>query len=329
MNAWTETVLPWLADFYILSTLVLIGVLAAMWLIRQPVQRIGVAWATMANLAALGIICALPYWPRIEWSAALAKVAPSHALSPVLDAESFLPYRRARDPSSAAAAVPPSTPLPAGTVDRSSVEPQAAASSATIAIPNRRPTIVLLLFLSGTVLVAGWLACGAVQAARLCRNASMASASLREQLNQLVSRSGRSPRLLVSPRIDRAVAMGIWRPTIVLPERFNTHESQQGRRAVLAHEWAHIHNRDLWLLAFGRCLLLILFAHPLYWWLRHQVRDDQEAIADAAAVGVSGTKEYADRLVSWAREQQNRPTLAQAAVLGIWEIRVDTSPDPS
>ena len=44
---------------------------------------------------------------------------------------------------------------------------------------------------------------------------------------------------------DDPVAVGHW------PKK----DPPQSLRAVLSHEWAHIRNHDLWLLALGRCLL--------------------------------------------------------------------------
>ena len=109
-----------------------------------------------------------------------------------------------------------------------------------------------------------------------------------------------------------AVAIGIWRPTILLSAALAANNSRgltapgapgdpgSTLRAALAHEWAHVRNRDLWLLALGRYLLLVLYAHPLFWWLRRAVRNDQECLADAAAAGPS-RHDYAEELLRWAR----------------------------
>jgi BlaR1 peptidase M56/Carboxypeptidase regulatory-like domain len=86
---------------------------------------------------------------------------------------------------------------------------------------------------------------------------------------------------------------------------------------LLAHEWAHIRRGDLWLLAVSRWLLIVLFAHPLYWMLRRRLRFDQELLADAAAAQICGRQEYAECLFAWARRLPSR-RLFPAGALGIW-----------
>ena len=56
----------WLADFYLLATLLLlIAIVARRW-IGQPAHRLTVAWLVAAELAALAVVCALPSWPRFS-----------------------------------------------------------------------------------------------------------------------------------------------------------------------------------------------------------------------------------------------------------------------
>jgi hypothetical protein len=73
----------------------------------------------------------------------------------------------------------------------------------------------------------------------------------------------------------------------------------------------------LWLQTLTRCLGLVLFAHPLYWWFRARLRENQEIRADAAAAGVVGRIDYAAALVSWARLSNGRHPLE--ATLSLWE----------
>ena len=61
----------------------------------------------------------------------------------------------------------------------------------------------------------------------------------------------------------------------------------------------------------------VLFAHPVYWWLRRRTREDQELLADAAAA--DGRVDYAEALLSWARQTPDRPRLAVAGSLALWE----------
>ena len=56
----------WLADYYAASTalLLLLGITRAC--LRQPIQRMVLAWATLISLTALLVLSAIPTWPRIS-----------------------------------------------------------------------------------------------------------------------------------------------------------------------------------------------------------------------------------------------------------------------
>src|SRR5262249_10823801 len=86
--------------------------------------------------------------------------------------------------------------------------------------------------------------------------------------------------------------------------------------AVLAHEWSHIRRGDLRLLTLARWLLAVLFAHPLYWWLRGRMRADQEALADADAAGPGGAGDYAATPLH--RVPPGRRRRGAEAALALW-----------
>ena len=150
-------------------------------------------------------------------------------------------------------------------------------------------------------------------AAALVRGAALVADALAR-----VGGDGRAlPGLFLSERLSGPVTVGLLRPNIILPDRFVANEPAPRLEAALAHELAHIRNRDLWLIALSRLLMPILFAHPAYWWLRRRIRDDQEVLADAAAA--DGRVDYAEVLLSWARAASDRPRLAAAGSLALWE----------
>jgi hypothetical protein len=71
-----------------------------------------------------------------------------------------------------------------------------------------------------------------------------------------------------------------------------------------------------------RVLNVLLFAQPLYWWLRREIRADQEALADAAASALhgDGRMAYAETLVGWARSSHGpQPGALASAALALWE----------
>lgn len=138
-------------------------------------------------------------------------------------------------------------------------------------------------------------------------------------LTRVVGEDGPAPVLLINDALRQPVAVGVLRPTIILPGRFLEEEPANRLAAALAHEWAHIRNRDLWLIAASRLLLPVLYAHPAYWWLRRRIRDDQEALADASAAAVGGRLNYAEVLLSWSLRTPGHPPFATDGGLALFE----------
>jgi protocatechuate 3,4-dioxygenase beta subunit len=195
---------------------------------------------------------------------------------------------------------------------------------------------VAAALLAGAFTITCWLILGQLRTRQLCRRAHSAPNFAQEELRALVAQNARLPRLLVNQLLSTAAALGLLRPTILLPasafeaaSESTPHAPREDStppssattlplRALLAHEYAHIQHRDLWLLALGRILLIVLFPHPLYHLLRRRTRTDQELLADAAAAQHCGRHEYAETLVAWARHQPH-PGSRMNWALGIWE----------
>jgi beta-lactamase regulating signal transducer with metallopeptidase domain len=79
-----------------------------------------------------------------------------------------------------------------------------------------------------------------------------------------------------------------WRqPVIFLPPEWPSWTPVE-RRAVLAHELAHVRYRDYAIGLLARCCQVVYFFHPLVWLLSRQLRWQQEIAADAAAAPVAG-----------------------------------------
>jgi beta-lactamase regulating signal transducer with metallopeptidase domain len=168
---------------------------------------------------------------------------------------------------------------------------------------------------TGSGLVLAWLALGALATARLGMQTADAPASLRALLERVVAGRSTYPRLRVGG-VTQPVALGLLRPTIVLPAWFVETESEARVEAALAHEWAHLRRGDLWTLAASRLLFVLLFSHPLFHVLRGRLRADQEAIADAEAAGPGGKLAYAEALVGWARRNSCRSFGSSLGLLG-------------
>ena len=199
----------WLADFYLLATLLMLVALAARRWIRQPVQRLTVNWVVAVELAALAVVCTLPFWPRISLLAAYTRKPAVE--TPVAD-----------DPKPMSAAMPrtmlPRMPKMAPSFD---LPPNRDVPESTVPPVSPQPRwswieLPAAAYLASAGLVVAWLIWGAVAATWACRHAEDAPEPFREELARIVG-DGRVPRLLVSSRVTTAVALGLRRPTIVLP----------------------------------------------------------------------------------------------------------------
>ncbi|MGO9115971.1 MAG: M56 family metallopeptidase [Thermoguttaceae bacterium] len=273
-------------------------------------------WVVAIELAALAAVCALPFWPRIS----LLGTASQKSVVK-------LPVAVDHDPMTMPAAMPRTTlprmprPVPAFDIPPNRDDDESAAPPVSAHSPPPGWSWIELAtgaYLFSAMLVVAWLVWGAAAAIRACRQAEDAPESLREELTRIVGDGRAVPRLLVSSRVTTAVALGLRRPTIVLPVGLLEDGPPQALRAVLMHEWAHIRNGDLWLLALGRFLLVLLFPHPLFWWLRRAIRGDQELLADAAAAG-DNRPAYAEELLRLVRKTAYRSPMAASVAVGIWE----------
>jgi beta-lactamase regulating signal transducer with metallopeptidase domain len=296
----------WLIDYYVLATVLLLVAWGVWRWVRQPARRIVIGWAVVAELIALAVVCAMPWWPTMS-------------LAPTISESVAFEIPTVAIPDSVTARAEPLT-LATGN-DRAASSDAPAPASPTLPLPDSRrswPESLAITYVAGVALIGLWLCWGVVAATWLQQRARVAPDDVRVELADVVGDEARSPRLLVSSHVTDAVALNVLRPTIMLPDALAKLGPSDTLRAVLSHEWAHIRHRDLWLLALGRCLMAVLYAHPLFWWLRRAIRNDQELLADAAAAGES-RQAYADELVRMIRGTAYPSLVARSAAVGIWE----------
>lgn len=339
MNTWQENLLAWLEDVYA-STAVLLAVVAlAFVLMRQPARRLVLAWAAVAGLFALAVLPLVPGWPRL--ACRTAQAAPSETVTlaftelpgadPVVfrvdahEAGGQLARGKLRvvtDPAGGGRPGPegrgvwraPDGPVAGAPADESAeFTPALARRPADPPARERWLRVGARAFSAGAALVSGWLAVGAVRTLRLRRRSREAPPPCRDALARIVGPARRPPLLRANGVLPQPVAVGAVRPAIILPAALAGEPPGPRLGAVLAHEWDHIRRGDLWLLAMTRALLVLLFAHPLYWWLRRRIRHDQELLADAAAARATGPVDYAAALLSLLHPG-TRPTAFRSAL---------------
>jgi bla regulator protein BlaR1 len=142
------------------------------------------------------------------------------------------------------------------------------------------------------------------------------------------SRPLRARRLRESGDILVPVAVGVLRPAVILPAGWRDW-SPNTRRAVLAHEFAHLRRHDALVSALMRLVKCVFWFHPLAWWLSRTISNLAELACDAAALERVGDPAGYSRIllqfasaVNGAGYRVALPGLAMAARFGIGE-RID------
>jgi len=107
--------------------------------------------------------------------------------------------------------------------------------------------------------------------------------SLKEEL-------GISPgvRLLRSGLAQVPMVVGWFSPIVLVPTSAFTGLSPDQLRSLLAHELAHIRRHDHLLNAAQAVVEIVLFFHPIVWWISKQVRLEREYCCDDSSVRLTG-----------------------------------------
>jgi len=116
--------------------------------------------------------------------------------------------------------------------------------------------------------------------------------------------------LRVSGRLRRPAVVGLFQPTILIPASFDADLGDlEQLRLSLLHEMAHVEQRDHWHGAVANLAQTAWFLLPQVWWLRSQLRIDQEFLADRFAASRFGSSSgyAASLLLLAARRPESRP----------------------
>lgn len=154
-----------------------------------------------------------------------------------------------------------------------------------------------------------------------------------------VQRAGRRITSPLCPGLDIRVTNAVSSPatvfsTVLVPLDFET-LTRQAQHAVLAHERAHVDNKDFyvqWIAQLHRC---VFWFSPLAWWLAGRLSTLGEHISDDAAVRVTQERTaYAEVLLGFATRaarSEQLVTMARAKTLGprIERILAEGAPSES
>jgi beta-lactamase regulating signal transducer with metallopeptidase domain len=133
--------------------------------------------------------------------------------------------------------------------------------------------------------------------------------ALRDSLSQTGSQA--KVRLMQSAEISVPIACGWLEPTIVIPADLVGALSASARKGVLVHEIVHLLRRDYpWQLLL-RALQVVLWFHPLLWWVERRINFIRERVCDDFSIFILGDSDvYCDTLLDIAARCHNRLSLS-------------------
>ena len=172
------------------------------------------------------------------------------------------------------------------------------------------PALAACVLLAGIGIGLIRLALGLVAVARYRRQSSpIDEAVLADHLAVIQAELGcaRPVQIHQSAALDSPAVVGWLRPLVLLPKDWRTWTDDE-RRAVLAHEVAHVARNDYagWLMA--QLALVVHFYNPLIHWLVGRLRIEQELAADAGGEprSAGGREAYLATLARMALRLDNR-----------------------
>ncbi len=116
-------------------------------------------------------------------------------------------------------------------------------------------------------------------------------------------------RFWSSSKVTSPVVVGTLRPIILLPVSWTEWDSSK-LHSVLAHERAHIQNRDLAFAFLSELLVAVFWFNPLLWVAKRNMLEKSELACDLAAIGEGNDRfHYARVLLEFATTNQNAQTL--------------------
>jgi beta-lactamase regulating signal transducer with metallopeptidase domain len=168
------------------------------------------------------------------------------------------------------------------------------------------PRGLVLLDLAGIGAGCAWIVLGFGGVQWLIRSAQPPAATTSDQFERLLGSGASSrprPSLLVSPRIQHPVVVGLLRPTILIPPELEADDRDTDPiRLSLLHEMAHVERSDHRHGMIASLAQAVWFFLPHVWWLRSRLLIDQEFLADRLAARRYGTVSgYAASLLALAQ----------------------------
>ena len=176
------------------------------------------------------------------------------------------------------------------------IAPVAAAEAPTPPF-DYRPWL-LGLWIAGAIYI-GWRQVKeTVRFSRFARSARPAPDHLIAEVAVVANGLGvRVPAVRVLAGLTSPVMWCLTRPVLLWPAGLECRLKGEGRRAVIAHELAHLRRRDHWVRRLEMVASVLHWWNPLFWVARKKMRADAELACDAWAAGQADRRAFAEALL--------------------------------
>jgi beta-lactamase regulating signal transducer with metallopeptidase domain len=176
---------------------------------------------------------------------------------------------------------------------------------------------LLLVWSLGALFVAYRQLRETIRFARFARRGLPATESLVAEVTLVANRLRvRVPAVRVLPGLTSPLMWCLWRPILLWPAGLECRLTAEGRRAVLAHELAHLRRRDHWVRRLEMIAAVLHWWNPLFWIARKKLRNDAELACDAWATGQADRRSYAEALLEVCSFNPRRRPAPAVGVIG-------------
>lgn len=167
--------------------------------------------------------------------------------------------------------------------------------------------MVLLVWLTGMVLAAARFLVGSLRARRVLSNACVLTDDRWASLFRRTKAQMRLHRhvvLLRSESVTTPAAWGVFHPVVIMTVAADQWSDEQ-RRTVLLHEFAHVERWDCLTHAVAEIACAVHWFNPLAWWAKHQLYTERERACDDRVLGHGmPASSYAEQLMTVAYSWQ-------------------------
>ena len=209
----------------------------------------------------------------------------------------------------------------AGPVDREEAPAASPAATPFLAVgalpspPDHLLRWIVGLWALGAGLLAARLACGLIWVRRLRSCATVADTERWQAIvDRLALRFGlrRPVALRLIAEGESPLSAGWLKPVVLLPVAVAFRMPYPLLEALLAHELAHVRRHDYLVNLLQAAVEVVLFYHPVVWWLSRRIREEREQVADALAADVLGDRRRL-ALALFELDSFNAPTIPALA----------------